>query len=115
MFHKEEGFTLIELLIVIVIIGVLAAIAVPAFSQRVEVSKATTCRANLSVLEGSMEGFRADSNANALPADMAALTGGGYLKRAVVCPKAGNYVVNEATPTCSIGANGGGALRHVIP
>ena len=39
MLKNKKGFTLIELLIVVVIIGILAAIAIPAFQKNVEKSK----------------------------------------------------------------------------
>ncbi|MGI6147637.1 MAG: competence type IV pilus major pilin ComGC, partial [Bacillota bacterium] len=46
MLRNQRGFTLVELMIVIVIIGVLAAIAVPAYSSYVSRAQERTCEAN---------------------------------------------------------------------
>ena len=43
-FHKSEGFTLIELLIVIIIIGILAAIAIPMFLNQRDKAKVSSLK-----------------------------------------------------------------------
>ena len=46
MMRNERGFTIMELLVVIVIIGVLAAIGVPAYQNMTKKAKDTACEAN---------------------------------------------------------------------
>ena len=55
MLRNREGFTLIELLIVVVIIGILAAIALPKFGQTRERAYYTTMKADLTNLRSEQE------------------------------------------------------------
>ncbi len=57
--RKEDGFTLVELAIVIVIVGVLAAFAVPRFRDSVERSKASEAFSYLSAMRSAQERYHA--------------------------------------------------------
>ncbi|WP_049945015.1 competence type IV pilus major pilin ComGC [Butyrivibrio sp. AC2005] len=48
--HSKDGFTLAELLIVVAIIAVLVAIAIPLFSNRLEMAREATDAANIRAL-----------------------------------------------------------------
>ena len=48
--EKKEGFTLVELMIVVVIIGILSAVAIPAFINYVQRSKTSEVGANLKAM-----------------------------------------------------------------
>lgn len=58
--RREEGFTLIELLIVVVIIGILAAIAIPKFANTKEKAYVASMRSDLRNLATAEEGYLAD-------------------------------------------------------
>ena len=58
---KRKGFTLIELMIVISIIGVLAAIAIPNFRTARQKSNQRACYANQKTILGALEMFNLDT------------------------------------------------------
>ena len=59
---NKKGFTLIELLIVVVIIGILAAIAIPRFSQTRERAFVSSMQSDLRNLQTVQEQYYADPN-----------------------------------------------------
>lgn len=54
---SEKGFTLIELLIVVAIIGILAAIAIPQFASYRQKAFNTAAQSDLKTIKTSLEGF----------------------------------------------------------
>ncbi len=71
----RRGFTLIELLIVVAIIAILAAIAVPNFLEAQTRSKVTRVMAEMRTHATALESYRVDSNRYPFPDDI----GGGFL------------------------------------
>ena len=62
MKRSRKGFTLIELLIVVVIIGILAAIAIPKFANTKEKAYVASMKADLRNLATYEESYAADSS-----------------------------------------------------
>src|SRR4051812_11572102 len=62
MTRNRKGFTLIELLIVVVIIGILAAIAIPKFANTKEKAYVTAMKSDLKNLSTAEEAYFADHN-----------------------------------------------------
>jgi type IV pilus assembly protein PilA len=58
--RKQEGFTLIELMIVVAIIGILAAIAIPNFIQYQMRSRTSEAKTNLSAIKTANFAFQAE-------------------------------------------------------
>ena len=70
---NEKGFTLIELLIVIVILGILAAIVVFAVGGITDRGNVSACKADYKTAEVAVEAFKAQSATASYPASLAVL------------------------------------------
>jgi type IV pilus assembly protein PilA len=60
--RRDRGFTLIELLIVVVIIGILAAIAIPKFAATKEQAYVSEMKSDLRNLATAQENYTSDNN-----------------------------------------------------
>ena len=60
---RRDGFTLIELLLVLVILGVLAAIVVPKFAGRTEQARVTAAQSQISTFGTALDAFEVDTGA----------------------------------------------------
>ncbi len=60
--ESEKGFTLIEMLIVIIILGILLAIAVPAYLKFKDRANNSAAQANIRAMVPAVEAYNADNN-----------------------------------------------------
>lgn len=86
---KQHGFTLLELLIVVALIAILTALAVPGFRRYLESSRGQRCAANIALLETAKDSFIADHPGQPI---VSANDLSPYLKYGLpVCPSGGTY------------------------
>lgn len=98
--RNQKGFTLVELMVVVVIIGILAAIAVPIYRNVQTNATENACRANIRTLEGVLEVWKADNNSESYPDSLDVLVNQGYIKEKPTCPlNGGDYTYTQSTGT----------------
>ncbi|MDO5111821.1 MAG: prepilin-type N-terminal cleavage/methylation domain-containing protein [Clostridia bacterium] len=89
MDRKRRGFTLMEMLIVVAIIGILVAVAIPVFSTQLEKTRAAVCMANRRSLQSVLTtSYTAAPASITLGADNSTIDVSSY-KDDYVCPSGG--------------------------
>ena len=103
MKKRNQGFTLVEIMIVVAIIAILAAVAIPNFVKYRRNSQAAACVSNLKQIEAAVEQARM---AGGNPSSLDDLVGSNkYIKHTPKCPAGGTYKIGKDTeePTCDKG------------
>jgi prepilin-type N-terminal cleavage/methylation domain-containing protein len=117
--NKKAGFTLVEIMIVVAIIGLLAAIAIPNFVRARTTAQANACINNLRQIDSAKQQWaletRQATNATPVVSDIAPYLGRSgavtVITTTLVCPAGGttanfasSYTINSVSeaPTCQI-------------
>ena len=91
--RKQKGVTLIELMIVVLILAVLAAIAIPRISTSANAARANACATNIDLINSAIEMYNAEEGS--YPDVIGDVTGSDdyFPDGAPTCPLSGTYTL----------------------
>ena len=107
---RRSAFTLVEIMIVVAIIGLLAAIAIPNFIKAREASQKNACIANLRQIDGAKNTWALEQKKvnTDTPGDADLFGATLYIREKPACPANGTYTLGAVSdrPSCSLSASG---------
>ncbi len=113
---KKRGFTLVEIMIVVAIIGLLAAIAIPSFTKIRSESRKSACMNGQRMVRDAVDQWAMANNKKETdePESDAILE---YIKGGVmpVCPEGGTPIALPATVATDVACPNGLATHTIIP
>ena len=104
--QTRTAFTLIEIMIVVTIMGILAAIAIPSFRSAIETTRIRACSINRKNIDGAKLQWAVEKRKplDEIPADADLFGSGLYIEHKPECPAHGTYDLRavEEKCTCSV-------------
>lgn len=92
---RRRGFTLIEVLIVILVVAILMAVALPLYLGALTKSEVTTCRSNMWSIAQAEQGYRTRTPTHLYTTNLTDLSGD--MGSTPTCPRGGTYSVVIST------------------
>lgn len=102
---NRKGFTLVELMVVVVIIGILVAIAVPVYNNVTGKAEQAACEANKRTIDGAILMWQMDQEppSKGVPNEQQITAfWANYFQSQPTCPSEGEYTLDPNGTTCSV-------------
>jgi len=105
---NQTGFTLVEVMIVVAIIGLLAAIAIPNFVRSREIAKENICAVNKRQIEDALQRYAAFVATSTFTDIEMTDIAPDFARNEPTCPSGGTYSWDASgTASCSVHDGGG--------